>query len=156
MLDHQKSTNSKRSIKSASKRDYFLIREIEQELNLNITSRKYYNTLIQYQNSKILKLIFLNQIVGFIQVQGDYLECEILSIGIKKKYQKKGLGKSLILFLIQFGYQNIFLEVCVNNFNAINFYFSLGFKIISIRKNYYKNGLAESRDAYLLKFENLQ
>ena len=61
-------------------------------------------------------------------------------------------GKKLVEYLKNLNFKNIFVEVSINNKNAIMFYQRLNFLRIGLRKNYYKK---KRSDAILLKLENL-
>lgn len=76
----------------------------------------------------------------------DYFELE--AIVVDPDYRKRGIGNSLINFFVDnyVNLEDIFLEVAVNNINAINLYKKNGFEIINIRKKYYKD-----IDAYVMK-----
>ena len=85
---------------------------------------------------------------------------DILNIVINPKYQKKGYGKSLFVYLIKGlkyrGIKDILLEVRKSNIKAIKFYLRLGFKKISVRKNYYmenSNQLSERDDGIIMRLE---
>lgn len=76
----------------------------------------------------------------------DYYELE--AIVVDPDYRKRGIGNSLINFFVDnyVNLEDIFLEVAVNNINAINLYKKNGFEIINIRKKYYRD-----IDAYVMK-----
>lgn len=76
----------------------------------------------------------------------DYYELE--AIVVDPNYRNKGIGNSLINYFIDnyVRFEDILLEVAVNNDSAINLYKKNGFEIINIRKKYYK-GI----DAYVMK-----
>ena len=121
-----------------SKDDLYFINKIERKLKLHLTSLKQFNFIIENQSSYFWKILFCDKIIGFVKLQGDKMECEILSIGIKRNFQGLGFGKKTIEFLIDKGFKNIFLEVSDKNKKAINFYYSRGFRKVYIRKNYYR------------------
>ena len=102
----------------------------------------------------VLKVISSNQLIGFVELQGDLEETEIITLGIKKNFQNQGYGKQLINFIIKKNYKNIFLEVSLSNLKALNFYKSLGFKRISIRKNYYRS-VKNQNDAFILNYKTV-
>ena len=76
----------------------------------------------------------------------DYYELE--AIVVDPDYRKRGIGNSLITYFVDnyVNSEDIFLEVAVNNINAINLYKKNGFEIINIRKKYYRD-----IDAYVMK-----
>ena len=84
---------------------------------------------------------FVHQLQGFLllRVIGD--EAEILSIGVKKRVRRNGIGKYLIEQAKRFStlhqLRSILLEVAETNRNAVGFYKKQGFLKIGIRNNYY-------------------
>ena len=84
---------------------------------------------------------FVHQLQGFLllRVIGD--EAEILSIGVKKRVRRNGIGKYLIEQAKRFStlhqLRSILLEVAETNRNALGFYKKQGFIKIGIRNNYY-------------------
>jgi len=81
-------------------------------------------------------------------------EAELLRIGVRKEFQKKGLGKALVREFFSIcekkGIRSIFLEVRETNNRAISFYESLGFQKVAKRSFYYRK-----EDAILMKKEIL-
>ncbi len=77
-------------------------------------------------------------------------ELHITNIAVDPGYQNKGIGKQLLSEIERLGIERdciyAYLEVRVNNLNAINFYKKFGYRIIQIRKNYYLDGT----DAYVM------
>ena len=102
--------------------------------------------------------IYLNQdLIGYAVFLINGKVAEILSIGVKSNYQKQGYGKKLIYeFLKKFNtISKVNLEVSCKNFDAINFYLSMGFSKIGLRKNYYTFRKGDNKgkkiDAWLLE-----
>ena len=72
---------------------------------------------------------------------------EINYIFVVEKYRRKNIANQLLNYIIDnYEFDNITLEVNVNNISAINLYKKNKFNIIGIRPNYY-NGV----DAYLME-----
>ncbi|HEX7044235.1 MAG TPA: ribosomal protein S18-alanine N-acetyltransferase [Burkholderiales bacterium] len=73
-------------------------------------------------------------------------ECHLLNICVHPDYQRRGLGRALVKFLLAFAQrkraQVALLEVRVSNAGAYKLYTQLGFDEIGIRKDYYpaRNG----------------
>lgn len=90
------------------------------------------------------------EIVGYGICQKEKNVGKIVSLAVKPKWQKNGIGTQLLRNLIEILRENevrkIFLHVRVGNFIAISLYKSFGFKILKRVKNYYLNG----EDAYLM------
>ena len=133
--------------------DLKFINKIESELELQLTSIHRFNFIVDNQFSYFWKILFLNKIIGVVQLQGDIIEAEILSIGIKKNFQRLGIGEKTINFLICKGFKNIFLEVSEKNSKAIKFYNSVGFKKIASRKNYYKINKKKPENAQIFNLK---
>ncbi len=68
-------------------------------------------------------------------------ECHLLNVCIHPRYQHQGLGRKLVLHLLQVARRNrsrvAFLEVRVSNDVAYRLYQDLGFSEVGIRKDYY-------------------
>ena len=139
-------------ISEVTVKDLPKINELENQLNLNKTKFNFFNQTLSNENFKFIKLVLEKKIIGFLQFSLNKSECDIISIGIIHKFQKMGYGQLLVEYLKSLNLKNIFVEVSVNNENAIMFYQKLNFFKIGLRKNYYKN---QKTDAILLKLENL-
>ena len=70
-------------------------------------------------------------------------ENHIISIGVRRDYRRIGIGKLLLLSLIEMAINNsnsiVTLEVRKSNLVAITLYQKLGFEIVGTRKNYYSD-----------------
>ena len=128
------------------------INDLENQLNLNITKLNFFDHIISNKNFGFVKLISNKQIIGILQFSWNKSECDIISIGIIEKFQKLNHGKKFVKYLKSLNFKNIYVEVSVNNKNAIMFYQRLNFLKIGLRKNYYKK---QKSDAILLKLENV-
>ena len=128
------------------------INDLENQLNLNITKLNFFDHIISNKNFRFVKLISNKQIIGILQFSWNKSECDIISIGIIEKFQKLNYGKKLVEYLKSLNFKNIYVEVSVNNKNAIMFYQRLNFFKIGLRKNYYKK---QKSDAIILKLENV-
>ena len=133
-------------------KDLSEINEIEKELNLNKTKLNFFNQTLLNKNFKFIKLASDKQIIGFLQFSWNKTDCDIISIGVIKKFQNKNYGKQLVEYLKYLNFKNIYVEVSANNKKALMFYQRLKFQKIGLRKNYYKK---QRSDAILLKLENV-
>ena len=140
------------NISKVTLKDLFKINELEKELNLNKTNLNFFNQTLLNKNFKFIKLILDKQIIGFLQFSWNKTDCDIISIGVRKKFQKKTYGKQLMEYLKYLNFKNIYVEVSANNINALMFYQRLNFRKIGLRKNYYKK---EKSDGILLKLKNV-
>ena len=97
---------------------------------------------------------FVHQLQGFLllRVIGD--EAEILSIGVKKRVRRNGIGKYLIEQAKRFStlhqLRSILLEVAETNRNAVGFYKKQGFLKIGIRNNYYIFSAKNKKNALIM------
>lgn len=82
-----------------------------------------------------------NEIIGYAVIMIVLDEAHLLNISIAAPYQKQGLGRMLLMYLIDqakaLKTENIFLEVRVSNVSAIALYEDVGFVEMSIRRGYY-------------------
>ena len=136
-----------------SVKDLSEINELEKELNLNKTKLDFFNQTLLNKNFKFIKLTSGKQIIGFLQFSWNKTDCDIISIGVIKKFQNKNYGKQLVEYLKYLNFKNIYVEVSANNKKALMFYQRLKFQKIGLRKNYYKK---EKSDGILLKLENFK
>tara|TARA_B100001741_G_C16443911_1_gene546992 strand:- start:105 stop:572 length:468 start_codon:yes stop_codon:yes gene_type:complete len=137
----------------ANSKDLNLINEIESELKLQLTSLSRLNFILNNHFSFLWKIVYQRDLIGFIQILGDFIESEIISIGVTKKFQRQGIGKKVIKFLNNKGFNNIFLEVSEKNTKALNFYYSMGFKMIEIREKYYRIDKKKPENAIILNLK---
>ena len=140
-------------ISEVTVKDLSEINELEKELDLNKTKLNFFNQTLLNKNFKFIKLISDKQILGFVQFSWNKTDCDIISIGVKKKFQNKNYGKQLVEYLKYLNFKNIYVEVSSNNKKALMFYQRLKFQKIGLRKNYYKK---EKSDGILLKLENFK
>ncbi len=103
------------------------------------------------QFNKVLGFFIDDTIVGFLDYSVIYDRLEVNYIFVKEKYRRQHIAYRLLSYIINnYNYENITLEVNINNIKAINLYQKLGFKIIATRPNYY-NGV----DGYLMERRSL-
>ncbi len=80
--------------------------------------------------------------VGFVMGQLAADEAEILSIGVAKDWQRKGIGRRLVDGLARAvaraEVKRVFLEVAADNAAALALYSRLGFTETGRRKGYYE------------------
>lgn len=99
-------------------------------------------------NENIIVYTLNNQVIAFLEYSILYETIDILNIVVDKPYRKKGIGKSLLDYLITNNKEinHLMLEVRETNINAINFYEKNDFKVIRTIKNYY-----DSEDGYAME-----
>ena len=137
------------SIKSIKKSDYNKILLIEQNLFKDPMTQIELNNFFSQSVFRIWKLE-KDIILGYISFYQVIDEIEIIRIGIIKSYQRSSYGSLLIDEIKKLDIKKIFLEVSVQNKEAINFYLKNGFQKIGIRKGYYANNKSYRTDALRL------
>ena len=98
---------------------------------------------------------FVHQLQGFLLLRVIEDEAEILSIGVKKRVRRNGIGKYLIEQAKRFStlhqLRSILLEVAETNRNAVGFYKKQGFLKIGIRNNYYVFSDTNKKNALIMQ-----
>ena len=140
------------NIKPVKKGDLLKLIEIEKDVFDYSLSIKEFENYFYEDTIKIWKVLN-RKIIGFVSFYLVKDEIEIIQFSIIKSYQRKSYG-SLVMNKIKklTHIKKIFLEVSIENSQAINFYLKNGFKKIGIRKAYYK-GNKKRIDALRLLFE---
>ena len=82
-------------------------------------------------------------------------EVNISVLCVKKEYQRKGLGKSILEECIENcvknRYTNFYLHVAITNEKAIKLYEKIGFRKIKFIKNYYTNDPPPHNSSFLMR-----
>ncbi|MEG2348431.1 MAG: ribosomal protein S18-alanine N-acetyltransferase [Clostridia bacterium] len=124
------------------------VKEIENEQNISILSKKSILEDLDDENCKYFIATLDEKLVGYIGACYclDYMD--LLSIVVKKDYQNMGIGSKLLNHIFAFAKDNkiekIFIEVRKSNEIAQKFYLSHGFKNINIRKKYYSDNFEDA------------
>ena len=140
------------NIGQVKKGDILKLIEIDKDIFDYPTSIKDFENYFKIETIKIWK-ISTTKIIGFVIFYHVRDEIEIIQIGIMKSYQRKNYGSLIVNKIKKLkDIRKIFLEVSVENIQAINFYLKNGFKKIGIRKGYYKRN-KQRVDALRLLFE---
>ena len=135
-------------------------------VHISLCKKSDYKTLIQIEKSIFedpisaneLKSFEMNEshiiwkiekikIIGFVCFFHVRDEIEIIKICIIRSHQRKNYGSILINEIKKLNIKKIFLEVSIENVNAINFYLKNGFQKIGVRKGYYTNDKSSRIDA---------
>jgi ribosomal-protein-alanine N-acetyltransferase len=86
-------------------------------------------------------LMLNEQIIGYSLVMMVLDEAHLLNLSVAKAYQKQGLGRLLLEYMIEISKNNqatnMFLEVRPSNMSAIALYENMGFNEMAIRRGYY-------------------
>lgn len=97
-----------------------------------LKTKPYYNIFVATQNGVLVAYCIITLIAG---------EAEIINIATKPEFRGRGAGYGLLSFALkEIKADRVFLEVNINNMQAISLYKKCGFKQIAIRKNYYSSG----------------
>ena len=140
------------NIKQVKKGDLSKLIEIDKDIFDYPTSIKDFENYFKEDTIKIWK-ISTQKIIGFVIFYHVRDEIEIIQIGIMKSCQRKNYGSLIVNKIKKLkDIRRIFLEVSVENTQALNFYLKNGFKKIGIRKAYYKVN-KKRIDALRLLFE---
>ena len=140
------------NIKPVKKDDLLKLIEIDKDVFDYFTSIEDFKNYFNQDTIKIWR-ISDPKIIGYVIFYHVRDEIEIIKIGIMKSYQRKNYGSLVVNKIKNFkDIRKIFLEVSVENIQAINFYLKNGFKKIGIRKAYYKVN-KKRIDAIRLLFE---
>ena len=88
------------------------------------------------------------ELVGFLAIQENLYELEVVQIAVRKEWQGRGIARQLLETVSQ--EKEAFLEVREGNVPARTLYQKQGFKEIGCRKGYYH---APTEDAIMMKRE---
>ncbi len=95
--------------------------------------------------------------VGFVLAQLAADEAEILSVGVAKDWQGKGIGRRLIEGVARAAQRaeakTLFLEVAADNDAAMELYRRVGFLGTGLRRGYYARPGGEAVDAVTLSLK---
>ena len=144
------------------------INDIEEYEKLGFIINDKFNTLfnlnnvLNNKNEKVYGFFDNNKLVGFIHISISFDVFDIVNIVVNEKYRNKGVGTSLLDYIINKHKEckKIMLEVRESNINAIEFYTNKGFELVNKRKKYYGNEDAlilkrdvNMKDVYILSIE---
>jgi ribosomal-protein-alanine N-acetyltransferase len=94
------------------------------------------------------------QTAGFVLGQLAAEEAEILTLGVAKSCQRRGVGRRLVEALYRAARRaearRLFLEVAADNDAALGLYKGIGFAEVGRRKGYYERPGAPAQDALTL------
>lgn len=135
------------SVRPFREADIEEIRKVSDQLGLSPWTRVDYHEELRRTDSHLRVAMTGENIAGFLaarRVPGTKdgtFDVEVYNIGVRKEYQRTGVGRILISDLVAYA-QNypvyyIWLEVRRKNFSAIAFYLSFGFEECGIRRAFY-------------------
>lgn len=123
------------------------------EISAHDSPWSYDGILSCFENGNVITALnYRGEMVGFAVFMLIRDEAELLTIGLQKTHQGRGLGRLLMEQTLghmqRMGAVKCFLEVSTENAPAIGLYKSLGFHPIGIRKGYYpRTDWSEPQDA---------
>ena len=98
--------------------------------------------------------VVLGKLIGYIVIWLVAEESHVLNIAVHPDYRRKGIGKRLIKFIMDFllnkSTRAVYLEVRKSNTAAQKLYRGLGFREIGVRKGYYSDN---KEDAVVMGLE---
>lgn len=129
------------TIESLAKDDVDEVIELAKERNLLHSLDK--EVLLKASRNETYRVYVAKDkdIIGYVLIVLEGEEAEIDSVAVRKNFEGKGIGSSLIEYslkkLKETGVKRVLLEVKKTNTRAINLYAKFGFKPYRIRKGYY-------------------
>jgi len=94
------------------------------------------------------------ELVAYAGTWSDGVDAQVMTIGVAKSHQGRGLGRALLGALLEHERarrtQHVFLEVRVDNERAIEMYERAGFERLGVRRGYYQ---PENVDALTMRLE---
>ncbi|GBR11717.1 ribosomal protein S18-alanine N-acetyltransferase [Gluconobacter frateurii] len=95
-------------------------------------------SLLTVPGAEALVVSVDEQPAGFILTRTILDETEILTLAVRPRFQRLGLGRRLVEAVLPKG--KIFLEVSVSNNAARSLYYACGFVQAGLRRGYYQDG----------------
>lgn len=118
------------------------ISKLMKNILLDINLRNWNEEEFKKAFADINRIIYIIDDFAFLEIANNYDEAEIYMVWVAPQMRSKGYGQKILEFMLneikEMNIANIFLEVAVNNINAIKLYEKNGFVHCGIRKNYYK------------------
>lgn len=133
-------------IRYAKKEDIPVLVKLEEEL---FPVNPWDANQFQYElEENPFAMIFVDErndvIVGYVDLWIQYEQAQIANIAVSKEKQSEGIGDHLLKTAIQaameYGCENVSLEVRLSNSHAIALYEKNDFIEVSVRKHYYEDG----------------
>jgi ribosomal-protein-alanine N-acetyltransferase len=95
--------------------------------------------------------------VGLVLCRTAADELEVLTLAVAPAARRAGVGKAMLAAALAtgrtIGAQQAFLEVAVDNSEAVGLYAGLGFRRAGVRKAYYDRGEAGRIDALVMRLD---
>ena len=131
------------SIKQIYEKDIDLCCELDSN-TISLWSKEQWVNEFKKDGVKVFGLALENLIIGICVIQVVLDEAQINYFAVNKKFRNKGLGTSLMNYLIklceELNINRLLLEVSKKNITAERFYSRFDFFTVGVRRNYYKDG----------------
>ena len=135
-------------IDAIDKYDTYILEELGNECLPIYYKSKDILDLLSDDKYRLFKVIIDNKIIGLCFIQVFLERNHIMSLCIKPKYQKLGIGSKIIQYIDSLNNKPISLYVQSSNVSAVNFYLKNNFKIVKIIPDYYL--ILENKEAYYM------
>src|SRR5574344_1066017 len=122
-------------IRKIQKKDYDEVYSLGELLHSNFRNQYHFDELLQQEYFKILVDEEEHKIVGFIMVTDLEDTMDIVDVVVNPSHRHQGIGSELLQYIITNikPSTSIYLEVAVDNKNAIGLYQKMGFEMIHTR-----------------------
>jgi len=108
--------------------------------------QKAYEELLELTSTSawLLRCDCSHEVLGSLLLQQAADEVEVLFVGVRPSYRRRGFGEGLIRAGLAAataeGARSAFLEVRASNVGALRLYEGVGFKTVGTRRGYYADG----------------
>ena len=108
-------------------------------LKKKFTSLYNFEEILSSSYQQIWGYFIENELVGFVHLSISFESVDIVNIVVNPSFRRRGIASILMENILNIypNFEQLFLEVRVDNLPAINLYNKLGFREINRRKNYY-------------------
>ncbi len=140
-------------IQELKEQDILLLKKIEEDQNISITSLTTFSQALHSTNYHYFVAKYQEEIVGYIGISTVLDTMDILAIVVKKEYQRQNIASSLLSYILSIpNIHTYLLEVRASNLPAQKLYEKFHFQKIHVRKKYYPDNL---EDAYIYELKKL-
>lgn len=137
----------------ATKADVNAVFEIEKQCFLSPWTQISIEAELTKSDCVAITAVEDGNVCGYIFASCVLEEGEIERVAVVESMRRKGIGDELMRLalekIISKGVKTVFLEVRIDNDNAINLYKKHGFTYVGIRKKYYEN----TKDALIMNLK---
>ena len=142
------------SVKEATEQDFTSAADLEALWSGAPWSARAFSEFCAQASAHLFVLRKRDDFVGYLALRLAADMCEIDTFAVAPEYRRRGAGRALLSFALDFAAKNgaaqVFLEVRESNESARSLYESLGFAVCGIRKRFYQN---PTEDAILYQYD---